>query len=90
MDAGWDRVVCGSRARVGVTARPLSEIEFRLFLGGFMARGGETNLVYILSPGVPTLGDRSVGLGDGRGRFPPNVLKRWWSHISPESSKTAF
>ena len=42
-----------------------------LKIGGFMARGAENQLRLVVVPGVPTLGDGSVGLGDGRGRFSP-------------------
>ena len=36
-----------------------------------MARGAEDQLRLVNVPGIPTLGDESVGLGDGRERFFP-------------------
>ena len=36
-----------------------------------MARGAENQLRLVNVPGIPTLGDESVGLGDGRERFFP-------------------
>ena len=42
-----------------------------LWLGGFMARGAENQLRLVNVPGIPTLGDESVGRWDGRKRFFP-------------------